>query len=158
MEVVSLARQARCLSSAIIFLLMLSACQQHASVNHYNQVVNGLEEGEWRKYHSNGTLMEQRFYTHGIKTGVLKTWWDNGRLQSLYHFKNGEYDGVCFEWGKTGVMTRRMHYKMGYEEGEQRQWYDDGSVRSNYIIKDGRRYGLLGTKNCLNVKDSIDRY
>lgn len=102
--------------------------------------------------------MEQRFYANGIKVGVLKTWWENGQLQALYRFKNGEYDGVCFEWNKMGIMTRKMHYTLGYESGEQRQWYDDGSVRSNYIVRDGRRYGLLGTKNCMNVKDSLDRF
>ena len=25
----------------------------------------------------------------------------------------------------------------------------------NYVIKNNRRYGLLGTKNCINVSDSI---
>ena len=27
--------------------------------------------------------------------------------------------------------------------------------KSNYFIKNDRRYGLLGTKNCENVSDSI---
>jgi antitoxin component YwqK of YwqJK toxin-antitoxin module len=102
--------------------------------------------------------MEQRFYSHGMKVGTMKTWWDNGQLQFLYRFVNREYDGTCFEWSRGGVMTRKMHYKNGYEDGEQHQWYDDGSVRSNYIIQQGRRFGLLGTKNCLNVKDSLDKY
>ena len=38
----------------------------------------------------------------------------------------------------------------------QQFWYNDGEIKSNYIIKNKRRYGLLGTKNCVNVSNSID--
>lgn len=158
MEVASLVSRVLLLSKIIFILIILDGCQPKAKKIQYNQLVNSLEEGEWRKYHSNGTLMEQRFYHHGVKVGVLKSWWANGQLQALYRFKNGEYDGVCFEWNRAGVMTKKMHYTLGYESGEQRQWYDDGSVRSNYVVSEGRRFGLLGTKNCINVKDSIDRF
>jgi antitoxin component YwqK of YwqJK toxin-antitoxin module len=48
-----------------------------------------------------------------------------------------------------------LNYQKGHEEGEQKWWYDNGKIKANYIIKDGRRYGLLGTKNCINVSDSI---
>ena len=34
-------------------------------------------------------------------------------------------------------------------------FYNNGKVRSNYLVINGKRYGLLGTKNCVNVKDSI---
>ena len=48
-----------------------------------------------------------------------------------------------------------MSYYKGYESGGQKVWYPNGLIKSNYIMKNGRRYGLLGTKNCINVKDSI---
>ena len=158
MEAVSLVKRVLLLSSCIVIQVIFLGCDRQPKKLQYNQLINGLEEGEWRKYYSNGTLMQQRFYEHGIKIGVLKAWWDNGKLQAVYRFKNGEYDGTCFEWNKMGAITKKMHYSLGYEEGEQRQWYDDGSVRSNYFVQKGRRFGLLGTKNCVNVKDSIDRY
>lgn len=146
------------LNNIFFFLLLSLGCNHSPVPVLYNQTFNGLEEGEWRRYHENGKLKEKRFYSHGVKVGLLKTWWDNGQLQVLYRFKNGEYDGTCFEWNRNGVMTKKMHYTLGVESGEQRQWYDDGSVRSNYVMVRGRRFGLLGTKNCINVKDSLDRF
>lgn len=116
---------------------------------------NGLEHGEFKRFHENGALMELRYYEHGVKTGVMKTFWDNGQLQRMYFFKQGEYDGTCREWNPTGMLVREMNYAMGYESGSQKQWYDDGSIRSNYIIRNDRRYGLLGTKNCVNASDSV---
>ncbi len=116
---------------------------------------NGLEHGEFRRFHENGVLMEQRYYVLGVKTGPLKRYWSNGKIQSHYFFANGEYQGTCREWNPDGKLVREMNYEKGYESGAQKQWYDDGSIRSNYIIRNGRRYGLLGTKNCINVSDSV---
>jgi hypothetical protein len=150
--------QGQLLNSIFLCLLLFMGCNQSPVPIGYNRIINGLEEGEWRKYHDNGVLKEKRFYSHGVKVGVLKTWWDNGQLQVLYRFKNGEYNGTCFEWNRNGVLIKKMNYEAGIEVGQQRQWYDDGSVRSNYVMKNGRRFGLLGTKNCINVKDSLDHF
>jgi antitoxin component YwqK of YwqJK toxin-antitoxin module len=48
-----------------------------------------------------------------------------------------------------------MTYRKGYEDGLQQQFYESGKVKANYMMLDGRRYGMLGTKNCVNVSDSI---
>lgn len=117
--------------------------------------VNGKEDGEWRAYFSNGTLMEKRVYKSGKKTGIYTAWWPNGKERLLYHFENGEYEGSCKDWSENGVLLSEMNYSKGYEAGSQRQFYENGKIKANYVMKDGRRYGLLGTKNCVNVSDSI---
>ena len=76
-------------------------------------------------------------------------------MQQHYLFSNDEYEGTCREWNEAGRLVKEMNYKAGYEAGSQRSWYDNGRIRANYVIEDGRRYGLLGTKNCVNVSDSI---
>ena len=117
--------------------------------------IQGTEHGRWLKFYSRGQLMEERFFDHGKKVDTLRIWWPNGVLQAQIPFNNDEYEGETVEWNQAGQMIRRMHHQQGHEEGAQQQWYDDGSVRSNYVIKNGRRYGLLGTKNCVNVADSL---
>jgi antitoxin component YwqK of YwqJK toxin-antitoxin module len=119
--------------------------------------VDGKEHGEWRKYFDNGQLMERRYYFEGKKIGVYEAWWPNGAKRLLYHFENGEYEGSCADWNEKGVLMSNMHFHEGHETGEQKQFYDDGKVKSNYVMIDGRRYGLLGTKNCVNVSDSVFR-
>lgn len=117
--------------------------------------VEGKEHGEWRKYFNNGQMMERRFYTEGKKSGLFEAWWPDGKKRLLYHFVNGEYEGSCRDWDSTGLLVNDMHYSQGYENGEQKQFYENGKVKANYVMKDGRRYGLLGTKNCVNVSDSV---
>ncbi len=116
---------------------------------------NGREDGIWKKFYLGKAIREQREFTDGKKTGLLTAWWQNGQKQLEYFFSNDEYEGTCREWNKDGVLIKEMNYENGHEEGAQKYFYDNGKVRSNYVVINGKRYGLLGTKNCVNVKDSI---
>jgi len=116
---------------------------------------NGKEHGEWIKFYSKGIVKEKRHFDNGTKAGEYNTWWENGKMQQQYFFKDDEYEGICKEWNNNGILIRAMQYRRGHEDGQQQQFYDNGKIRSNYFIINGRRYGLLGTKNCVNVSDSI---
>lgn len=116
--------------------------------------LNGKEHGEWVKFYAKGILKEKRHFENGTKAGEYDTWWENGKMQQQYFFKDDEYEGICKEWNSNGILIRVMHYRRGHEEGQQQLFYDNGKIRSNYFIINGRRYGLLGTKNCVNVSDS----
>ena len=115
----------------------------------------GKEHGIWKKFYPGGKPMSIRFFDNGKKVGNFHAWWPNGKPQFAYHFEDGEYEGKYREWNEAGVLVNERTYKKGYEEGVQKQFYDDGRIRSNYVMIDGKRYGLLGTKNCVNVTDSI---
>jgi len=115
----------------------------------------GKEHGIWRRFYQGNKLHEKREFAEGKKVGNLEKWWENGKKQMHYVFVNDEYEGFCREWNREGRLIREMNYQQGHEEGVQRWWYDNGKIKANYIIKNGRRFGLLGTKNCINVSDSI---
>ncbi|UFH32178.1 toxin-antitoxin system YwqK family antitoxin [Chryseobacterium sp. C-71] len=115
----------------------------------------GKEHSEWKRFFPNGKLMQQRYFDNGIKVKTLKEWWENGKPKLSASFLKGENNGEFKEWNRDGRLVKQMHYSVGYEEGSQKQFYDNGKIRSNYIMRDGKRYGLLGTKNCVNVKDSV---
>ncbi len=117
--------------------------------------LDGKEHGEWKKFYTNHQLKEKRYFENGQKTGEFIAWWENGQKQLAYTFADDEYQGTCKEWNTEGRLVRIMNYDKGYEEGVQQWWYNNGKIKANYVIKGGRRYGLLGTKNCVNVTDSI---
>lgn len=117
--------------------------------------INGKEDGQSLYYYEHKQQKEIRNFINGLQTGEAKGWWPNGQPKFIYHFVNDIYEGSVEEWNEKGLPYKKMNYKNGQEEGEQKLWYDNGILRSNYVIKKGRRYGLLGTKNCINVSDSI---
>ncbi|GAB4031239.1 toxin-antitoxin system YwqK family antitoxin [Spirosoma gilvum] len=117
--------------------------------------LNGKEHGEWKRFYGAGKLAEKRFFNNGQKTGDYLAWWPNGTKKLAYHFENGEYNGVCREWSQSGLLLKEMTYTNGYEEGPQKQFYENGKIKANYVMISGKRYGLLGTKNCVNTTDSL---
>ncbi len=121
----------------------------------FTSYLNGKEHGEWRKFYPSEKIREKRFFDNGQKKGEYMAWWENGNKQLHYFFEADEYEGTCKEWNVEGKLVKVMYYKKGHEDGHQQWWYDNGKVKANYIIKNGRRYGLLGTKNCINVSDSV---
>ena len=116
---------------------------------------NGVEEGMQVKWHPNKQPAEKRSYVNGKKEGVQQGWWPNGKRKFYFDTYNDEYKGEFKEWYVSGMLGKYFHYVNGHEEGSQRLWWDNGTVRTNYVIRNGKKYGLLGLKTCINPYDSV---
>jgi antitoxin component YwqK of YwqJK toxin-antitoxin module len=123
-----------------------------ACISEYKE---GRQDGIYRTFYPGGKKKESRFFRKGWKEGEHRGWYASGKLAYIYHFTNDEFNGSLKEWTERGILFRDMNYENGYENGHQRIYYYNGKIKSNYVIKNGIRYGLLGTKNCVNVTDSI---
>ena len=99
--------------------------------------------------------MEERYFLNGKKHGQQIAYWQNGNKRFEFMAKNEAYEGELKEWSSSGYLYHMGNYVNGQEEGAQKMWYENGKLRANYVIVQGKRYGLLGTKNCKNVSDSI---
>ncbi len=119
------------------------------------QFANGLLDGISKKWYPNSQLMEQRTYKLGRKQGIQTAFWYNGNKRFEFTAENDAYEGELKEWSEDGKLFHVAHYVNGQEAGVQKMWYTNGTIRANYVIVKGKRYGLLGTKNCKNVSDSI---
>jgi antitoxin component YwqK of YwqJK toxin-antitoxin module len=116
---------------------------------------NGLLTGLTKKWYANKILMEERYFEAGKKNGKQTAYWENGKKKFEYMAKKDVYEGEMTEWAPNGEINHIGNYVNGQEEGSQKMWYENGKIRANYIIRNGKRFGLLGTKNCKNVSDSI---
>lgn len=116
---------------------------------------DGKLHGTVSEKYKNGQLKSIRKYNDGWKEGEHRGWFENGQQKFIYQYRDDEFEGNQKEWMQSGQIFSDLNYEHGHESGKQTVWYDDGKVRSNYIIKNNRRYGLLGTKNCVNTVDSV---
>lgn len=116
---------------------------------------NGVEEGTQKKWYPHHQLQEERFYINGKKEGLHRGWWPDGKEKFAFTAYSNKNEGEFKEWYSSGLLQKFFHYKNGQEEGSQRLWWDNGSVRANYVIRDGKKYGLIGLKTCINPYDSI---
>jgi hypothetical protein len=115
----------------------------------------GLLHGLSRKWYPGKQLMEERYYVSGKKNGRQLSLWENGNKRFEFIARDDAYEGELKEWNIDGRLIHLAHFENGQEAGAQKLWYDNGKIRANYVILNGKRYGLLGTKNCRNVSDCI---
>lgn len=116
---------------------------------------DGKENGESKVWFENGALSECRHYVNGKKEGTHFGWYSNGTPRFIYHFVNDDFNGEYTEWYTNGQLFRQQNFVAGHENGRQRIWFESGKIKSNYVIKNNKRYGLFGTQNCVNVADSV---
>jgi hypothetical protein len=109
---------------------------------------NGLKHGKSVAMYKNGQTNYIRTYSRGLETGTHSGWWENGTPRFVYHFEAGVHHGVSRDWFSDGSLFRDFNYEHGYEEGPQIMYFENGSLRANYVVRDGRRFGLMGTKPC----------
>lgn len=117
--------------------------------------LDGRENGVARFFYPGKRLQAERLFANGWKEGTHRGWYESGTPMFEYHFHNDLFEGSYKEWFSNGKLFRNMNYEKGQESGVQQSWYTTGKIKTNYLIKDDRRYGLLGTKHCKNVSDSI---
>ena len=134
-------------------------------IEHYNsttihqstQYVNGKENG-WRiTYYLNGDLSEKRFYTNGEKDNVHTGWWQKGNKRFEYHFTNGIYNGDYREWYQSGRLLKHIHYTNDMDDWGK-GWRESGKLYMNYVMKEGRRYGIVNSNLCYTVKNDKGEY
>ena len=111
-----------------------------------------------KKYFPSGKIMEIRHVQNGVRQGLQTAFWENGKKRFEYVAANDAYEGELKEWAENGQLFHLAHYKNGQEEGVQQMWHAKGKIRSNFVIIKGRRYGLLGTKNCKNINEKLLAY
>lgn len=109
---------------------------------------NGKRDGVERAWYANGQLMYERRFSNGEESGEHLGWYSDGTRHFVYEFARGVLEGEAREWFPNGAAYRVFHYRAGHEEGAQEMWYPNGKRRANYVVHDGRRYGLPGSKGC----------
>jgi antitoxin component YwqK of YwqJK toxin-antitoxin module len=118
---------------------------------------NGREDGFTITYYPGGNIESKRYYTAGEKDGVHLGWWDNGNKRFEYHFKNGSYNGAFHEFYEDGSVAKKINYKDCIET-DGMGWRENGKVYMSFVMKGGRRYGLVNSKLCYSVKNERGEY
>jgi antitoxin component YwqK of YwqJK toxin-antitoxin module len=108
----------------------------------------GRPHGEERSWYAGGALRSIRMYEQGQKTGVHRGWWPDGRPQFERRFVAGISEGLSRTWHPNGQLFEEHRYVAGQESGLQQLWFESGAPRASYEIRNGRRYGSIGSKAC----------
>jgi antitoxin component YwqK of YwqJK toxin-antitoxin module len=100
------------------------------------------------KRFSNGRIRRVAEYRDGVLDGVTRGWYETGAPMYQYAYRDGVYEGRAIQWFPNGQKYTEQNYSKGYEAGLERMWNEDGTLRANYVARDGKHYGLIGSTGC----------
>lgn len=126
-------------------------------ISHTTSWLAGKEEGWEHIYFSDGKLSDERYYHNGEKDSTHAGWWQNGNKRFLYHFNNGMYNGAFSEWYEEGQTSKIIYYTNGNDDSGK-AWRQNGKLYMNFVVKDGRRYGLNNSNLCYTLKNGKGEY
>lgn len=134
----------------------LDELYENGKIKSITGYLDGRRHDTAKTWYSNGKLKSMRYFTNGKKDGQHQGWWPNDSLKFEFNFEGGYHEGTQFSYYPDGQISHLRNYKDGHEDGTQRAWSTSGKLVSNYIIKDKKRYGFIGRKDCISVYEPED--
>lgn len=99
-----------------------------------------VKEGIFQSYHPNGMMKDSGTYIKNTHQGDYMSWYDNGEMQSSYHYNNNIPVDSCFDFTKEGTLASVMiNDQQG--NGIEQVYYPNGKVKMLGGIKKGQRQG-----------------
>jgi len=118
---------------------------------------DGLLNGNVTTWYPEGNKQSVRFYNNGEKEGTHTGWWPNGNVRFEYQFSRGMYHGTFREWYENGKPLHLFNYREGNEVSAV-GWRDNGKTYINFVVRNGKKYGLTNTRLCYSLKDENGIY
>lgn len=112
---------------------------------------HGKRHGQALAWYPSGRLAYQKRFRKGDREGTHTGFWPSGQPQFVYRYEHDLFEGEQVSYYKTGQRAELRHYRHGYEEGQQSAWDGEGRLISNYTVKEGKRYGIVGRFDCVSV-------
>ena len=113
---------------------------------------DGLKHGEDRTLYRSGKVAAQRYFYTGLPHGKQYKWFENGDVSSTSMFDHGIPTGVHVSYFPNGSQSDTREFRNG-KLYHHKIWRRSGQIYANYKMVNGRGYGMMGAKLCLEVKD-----
>ena len=102
-------------------------------------IKNGRIDGVIRSYHENGNLQSQRFWKEGKAHGEYKVYSQSGQLLKEGAFKNGQMEGIWKEYFENGKLKAEMSYVNDKLDGVVKEYDETGKLKSQVTYKEGKK-------------------
>ena len=76
-------------------------------------------------------------------TGIIKSYYDNGNLESEANFKDGKKEGLFKKYYENGDLKSEANFKDGKGNGIGKIYYPNGNLESEISVKDDKFEGLF---------------
>jgi antitoxin component YwqK of YwqJK toxin-antitoxin module len=108
------------------------------------ECVEGEREGEWLI--NVGDVREEGNFIQGLKNGVWKTFYNDGKLYHKGNFVQGDPDGKHEFYYPDGTLKEEQYYVMGRRERNWKKYEENGSLFLTITYKNNNEIRINGIK------------
>lgn len=101
----------------------------------------GLKQGPWKHFYSDGSLKAEGAYRDDQKYGPWKYYYPDGKLEQEGSYLRGLPEGTWVWYHPNGQEWREEEYVMGAEDGPSVEYDEDGQVIAQGEYIDGQKEG-----------------
>lgn len=95
-----------------------------------------LLDGKYEEFFISGQLKVNGTFKKGAKTGIWKSWYENGMTEEVVHWTKGVQHGHYVFYYDNGATKEEGHFKNGKKHGVVHQ-YDKEGEKSRIRFKNG---------------------
>lgn len=96
-----------------------------------------------KQYYSKTTLTYEATFKNGVRNGLMKTFYPDGKLRQTFWYENGMKEDTAIWYYEDGKIFRKTAFKRDSMNGFQIQYYKSGKIKAKLEYVDGLRKPYL---------------
>jgi len=136
-------------STILITLLLVSGCNGRGTSKKESQApvdtVSVPDTGFTgiKKYMSKDLLIKEVTFKNGVRNGLMKSFYQDGRVRQTFWYENGIREDSSRWYYQEGQLFRTTPYRHDTIDGIQMQYYRNGKLKAKLGYKKGLRTPFL---------------
>jgi antitoxin component YwqK of YwqJK toxin-antitoxin module len=98
------------------------------NVKYEGGVFSNLEQGEWKRYRKNGSLLRKFYKEDGLNHGERIDYYETGEIESVSNWHKDEQVGIARTYYKSGKIKIINYTKNKEVHGEYLEYYENEQV------------------------------
>ena len=93
---------------------------------------NGVKEGLMKSFYQNGKLRQTFWYENGLREDSAKWYYEEGQLFRSTPYKNDTIDGIQKQYYRNGRLKAKLGYKKGLRTQNLEEFTTEGKLVGGY--------------------------
>jgi hypothetical protein len=135
--------------TTILFILLIAGCSGGGSGSKSSQTdidTTSVPDTGYtgiKQYMSGKYIVKEVTFKNGVRDGLMKSFYQDGRLRQTFWYKNGVREDSAKWYYQEGQVFRSTPYKNDTVDGIQKQYYRNGRLKARLTYTKGLRKPLL---------------
>lgn len=120
--------------------------------------LTGKKNGVVRLYYDNGKLQEESYFADDKKDGSSKWFTKTGKTVAIYNYGQGEFEGAQKTFFENDTLQVLSNYSRNKLSGEYKEFYRNGKAKITGRYTEGLKDGIWTDYNELGIQQRVLKF